>query len=361
MMRYTGKNDCLSVSFTRGLLGDRLGEKLTVYWVIDFLIGILVTLISEVMYRVIAQFCCQKREEKKREEGKSILPQYDIARNTMALIYNQFLLWLGIYYCPLLTVVVVIKLWLTFYMKRVTVMNACIPTTKPWRAAKMHTIFLIFLFIGFIFCAVLFGLALVQVEPSANCGPFTNQTKVTDVITDTISDLSKESQIKLDKFIMNIIFSPGVVFGVIVILCVAVHYVRVASTGRKTLISLLKIQITLESKDKAYLRHMLERVQKHKSSRRTANACNCDDTCSCDDINGTLGGGDNSTTARTRDGKTCLVFKANGVDKNVVDPNFLQYLNCSQTERRLFAKQRRSTTALESFHENRIPSSHPSL
>jgi len=57
-----------------------------------------------------------------------------------------------------------------------------------------------------------------------------------------------------------------------------------------------------ESKDKAYLRHMLERVQKHKSSRRTANACNCDDTCSCDDINGTLGGGDNSTTARTRDG-----------------------------------------------------------
>jgi len=39
------------------------------------------------------------------------------------LDYSAFTSRLGIYYCPLLTVVVVIKLWLTFYMKRVSNWN----------------------------------------------------------------------------------------------------------------------------------------------------------------------------------------------------------------------------------------------
>ena len=43
---------------------------------------------------------------------------------------------------------------------QLTVMNACIPTTKPWRAAKMHTVFLVILFLGFILCAIMFGVSI---------------------------------------------------------------------------------------------------------------------------------------------------------------------------------------------------------
>ncbi|XP_067935144.1 transmembrane channel-like protein 7 isoform X2 [Watersipora subatra] len=263
-----------------GCWETRLGTKAYTLVVIDFLFGIIISLVAEVLYRLVAQFCCQRWEaqQKEEQEGHSIYPQFDIARNTMAIIYNQFLLWLGIYYSPLLTVVVVIKLWITFYFKRVTVMNSCIPTTKPWRAAKMHTVFLGLLFIGFIVCIVAFTAAVAVVSPSTTCGPFMGLKKPSDIIQSAIGEA--------DHMVTNIVLSPGVVVGVIVVLCVIVHYVRVTSSGRQTLISLLKIQITLESKDKAYLRHMLEEVQKHKNNRREMReACRCIGACHCGQVN----------------------------------------------------------------------------
>ena len=166
----------------------------------------------------MTQFCCRSLEKKKNEEGKSLHPQFEIARNTMVIIYNQFLLWfvlcviylqcttsgesemdyvvtcnkiswelltvvttdgtcvsrlrsllvwrwgcrhiagicyygftitsnklflhmhllyncrLGIYYSPLLTVVVVIKLWLIFYLKRVSVSSTSAVSVRVVRA-----------------------------------------------------------------------------------------------------------------------------------------------------------------------------------------------------------------------------------
>ncbi len=45
-------------------------------------------------------------------------PEFDIARNTMHLIYGQTVTWIGLYFSPLISFVFAIILLITFYMKK---------------------------------------------------------------------------------------------------------------------------------------------------------------------------------------------------------------------------------------------------
>lgn len=47
------------------------------------------------------------------------LPEFDIGRNTVYLIYAQTVTWIGSYFSPLLPIILVIILILTFYLKKV--------------------------------------------------------------------------------------------------------------------------------------------------------------------------------------------------------------------------------------------------
>jgi hypothetical protein len=47
------------------------------------------------------------------------VPEFDIARNTLNIIYNQTLLFVGFYFSPLLAFIVILKMFITFYVKKV--------------------------------------------------------------------------------------------------------------------------------------------------------------------------------------------------------------------------------------------------
>ena len=47
-------------------------------------------------------------------------PEFDIGRDTVYLIYAQTLAWIGFYFSPLLPVVFIIILPITFYIKKVS-------------------------------------------------------------------------------------------------------------------------------------------------------------------------------------------------------------------------------------------------
>ncbi|KOB75454.1 Tmc6 protein, partial [Operophtera brumata] len=57
-------------------------------------------------------------------------PEFNIAYNSLTLIYNQSVLWFGMLFSPLLAVVVAIKFLLLFYVKRACLLRACQPAKK---------------------------------------------------------------------------------------------------------------------------------------------------------------------------------------------------------------------------------------
>lgn len=85
------------------------------------------------------------------------LPDFNIALNTMNLIYNQALLYVGLYFSPGLSLIVSVKMFLTFYLKKWGAMHNCRPSKKPWRAAQMQTVFLSFAFLVFFGVIITYG------------------------------------------------------------------------------------------------------------------------------------------------------------------------------------------------------------
>ena len=47
------------------------------------------------------------------------MPEFDIGRNTVYLIYAQTVTWIGFYFSPLLPVILIVILVITFYLKMV--------------------------------------------------------------------------------------------------------------------------------------------------------------------------------------------------------------------------------------------------
>jgi hypothetical protein len=47
------------------------------------------------------------------------VPEFDIARNTLNIIYSQTLFFVGLYFSPLLAFVIILKMFVTFYVRKV--------------------------------------------------------------------------------------------------------------------------------------------------------------------------------------------------------------------------------------------------
>lgn len=174
---------------------------LFIYWIINSTSHCWQTHLGEEIYRLVvldfiaslfgaclhfARFTLYKRFSTK--VGKS---EFDIARNTLNLIYNQTLFWMGFYFSPLMSVMIVIKLIFTFYVKRYELKRYQRPS-QPWRAAQTQTLFLALAFLSIVVVLFTIGYIITNVR-SDECGPFRNHSHTWDFIVDGMLSLKRDS------------------------------------------------------------------------------------------------------------------------------------------------------------------------
>ncbi|XP_063445528.1 transmembrane channel-like protein 7 isoform X2 [Mytilus trossulus] len=234
----------------------KVGNELYRLVLVDFIFILGATFFLEFIHKIMANYCCT---EKLKE------PEFDIGRNTLDLIYSQALCWFGTFYSPLLSVMMIVKLFILFYVKVVSVLHNCRPSSKAWRASRTHTIFLGFLFFFFLLTTVAVAVSIITITPSRHCGPFREQDKAYDVVTNLVN--SWKDDYKVLHEIVKVISSPGVIAGVLVILCVGTYYMRIVMVGHKEMVTLLRHQLTMEGKDKAYLLRKLQKVRTKKKEK----------------------------------------------------------------------------------------------
>ncbi|KAM3864562.1 transmembrane channel-like protein 5 [Diretmus argenteus] len=199
------------------------------------------------------------------------VPEFDVARNVLELIYAQTLAWIGIYFSPLLPVIQIIKFFILFYLKKVSLTQNCQPPRRSGRAAQMQTIFIALLFFPFFVGALsIVAYTAWSLTPSEQCGPFRGLNNTFSVVAVWMEELESITGSEWAIWIyQNVIRSEIFYFLITLIILVIIYIHWQVTQGRKLLIDLLKQQIVNEGKDKSFLLEKLQNLQKSHPNKKT--------------------------------------------------------------------------------------------
>ncbi|KAK9885170.1 hypothetical protein WA026_010680 [Henosepilachna vigintioctopunctata] len=182
--------------------------------------------------------------------------EFDVASNTLDLIYSQSLFWVGFYFSPLLSLVVSIKIFCTWYVKKYYVLLVCQPSTKAWRASQTHTWFLTLTFLTALATNCLMIFIITKKSPT-DCGPFQDYRYFYEILLEIFNK---------DKFpllaYIEYVTKPGVVTLIIMALCVQVYYIKQKANGQRNLVKILRSMIAWETKDKKFLLESISNITK---------------------------------------------------------------------------------------------------
>ncbi|CAL8330196.1 unnamed protein product [Lota lota] len=199
------------------------------------------------------------------------VPEFDVARNVLDLIYAQTLAWIGIYFSPLLPVIQIFKFLVLFYLKKVSLMQNCQPPLRVGRAAQMKTIFIALLFFpSFVGSLSLVAYTSWSLTPSKHCGPFQGLNNTFSVVELWITDLEGISASTWVVWIYHKVVRSEIFYFLVTIIILFITFIFWQVTqGRKLLIILLRQQIVNEGKDKTFLLEKLQTLQKSQPTQQS--------------------------------------------------------------------------------------------
>ncbi|KAM9058485.1 transmembrane channel-like protein 5 isoform 2-T3 [Megaptera novaeangliae] len=232
------------------------------------------TLIGQEIYRLLLMdfvFCLADSflgEFLRRIIGMRLIPslglqEFDIARNVLELIYSQTLVWIGIFFCPLLPLIQMITLFIMFYVKNISLMMNFQPLSKAWQASQMMTFFIFLLFFpSFTGALCTLAITIWRLKPSADCGPFRGLHFFIESIYKWIDTLrEKPSYLWVVWIYQNLVGSVHFFFILTLIVLIITYLYWQITEGRKIMIRLLHEQIINEGKDKMFLIEKLIKLQ----------------------------------------------------------------------------------------------------
>ncbi|KAK0090411.1 hypothetical protein PV325_000693 [Microctonus aethiopoides] len=191
-------------------------------------------------------------------------PKFDIAQNTLNLIYNQILFWIAFYFSPPLSLIIVIKMILTFYIKKFGLIMHCEPPSIPWRAAQTQTLFLALAFLGMTGTLTMLGYVITSVQ-SSGCGPFRMYNFTWEAIVEEIFKLRRDSEVWR---VITTLAKPGVGAAILIAMSITVYWLRAKAEANKSMVGILREMLVLESRDKDFLLNEFSKVADEDWLRR---------------------------------------------------------------------------------------------
>ncbi|KAJ7371092.1 Transmembrane channel-like [Desmophyllum pertusum] len=215
---------------------------------IDFFLHIFSSLVGTTVWKLLYKHTsCFKRFG---------LPEFDIPKQVLQLVYGECLIWIGTFFSPLMPAMGVIKLFFVFYIEKVALMYNNKPSDKVYQGTRSNYLFTVLLLISFLMCLVGVGWGITRVRPSCQ-GPFSNFN--CDADARIISVLSNEidSWPSWIQEIINYISTAAFIFPVLMVICLMLYYFKSMTKSHLHMIEMLKDQLVLEGRDKRFLMEKL--------------------------------------------------------------------------------------------------------
>ncbi|XP_040186989.1 transmembrane channel-like protein 8 isoform X2 [Rana temporaria] len=98
--------------------------------------------------------------------------KFCLSQNVLDTVYSQTLVMGGMFYAPLLPLLNLIFIFITFYIKKYSLYRLCDVSKRLYRASTMRIIFCFVLLLGLITVFLPLIYLVTSIRPSHSCGPF---------------------------------------------------------------------------------------------------------------------------------------------------------------------------------------------
>ncbi|KAM9586265.1 transmembrane channel-like protein 3 [Trichechus inunguis] len=240
-----------------------VGQEMLKLSIIDMLFTVasilLIDFFRGLFVRYLSDYWCWDLETTFPEYG-----EFKIAENVLHLVYNQGMIWMGAFFSPCLPAFNVLKLIGLMYLRSWAVLTCNVPHQQVFRASRSNNFYLSMLLFMLFLCMLPTIFAIVRYKPSLNCGPFSGQEKIYDIVSETIEDDFPA----WFGTAVGYISSPVVILPAVLLLFMLIYYLQSIARSLKLSNHQLKMQIqNARSEDKKKVAQMVEaRIQTQDES-----------------------------------------------------------------------------------------------
>ncbi|XP_060519622.1 transmembrane channel-like protein [Cylas formicarius] len=217
------------------------GQELIKLTVMDLIMTGLSTLAMDffrgIFVRVMNRCWCWDLEKKFPQYG-----DFKVAENILHLVNNQGMVWMGMFFSPGLVVLNVVKLYIMMYLRAWAVLTCNVPHEIIFRASRSNNFYYALLLMMLFLCVLPVGYAIVWIEPSWHCGPFSHYERIFHIFTKTIRATVPPSMHKA----LDYIASPGIVIPLLLLLVLIIYYLVSLTGALREANNDLKVQLRRE-------------------------------------------------------------------------------------------------------------------
>ncbi|XDC59944.1 hypothetical protein R6Z07M_011126 [Ovis aries] len=113
--------------------------------------------------------------------------EFLVPKNVLDIVEGQTVTWMGLFYCPLLPLLNSVFIFLTFYIKKYTLLRNSRASPRRFRASSSIFFFQLVLLLGLLLAAVPLGYVVSSIRSSWDCGLFANYLAPWQVVPELVA------------------------------------------------------------------------------------------------------------------------------------------------------------------------------
>ncbi|XP_056406137.1 transmembrane channel-like protein 8 isoform X2 [Hyla sarda] len=191
-----------------------------------------------------------------------------LSQNVLDTVYGQTVVWGGMFYAPLLPLLNLIFLFITFYIKKYFLYHLCDVSPKLFRESTLKILFHFVLFLGLMTVYFPLSYLLTNARPSHSCGLFTDYRTPWEAVQNRISSILPPVALTVLSYFTSDIGA----YCLLLILCLVLTCYVSRVRQNELDVEQLKDHLSNQIADKAFLVRRLRKEEEEEAlqSPRTA-------------------------------------------------------------------------------------------